>query len=322
MPKYKFAIAACARWESEFIVEWLNYYRFLGYDHIYLYCNDDDPMALFERVCPFTMGTEPFVTFRYWKTQGEHREMMLDFIDRDISDAEWVSFFDIDEFLRLPTNQTISEFMAEFENRADSVLVNWVFFGPNGHKTHPGTPVLSTYTRREAHVHPFTKQISRSSLLADMAIRDKCHNNNFVHKLMHYTSAPFRCVNVLGEGMASYYDNFPADAVTFLNTENRHERLLSKAVIHHYAFRSEKAFLDRELRGLGGNFADEKMWADLAKSPEFTDHLARLNQSEDRTLMDQWRSWIHRSYQKAVLQGTPLASAARSLGLPWPLPAL
>lgn len=71
-PRFKFTIVACARWENNYIAEWLNYYRAIGFDHVFLYCNDDDPTALFEKVLPFTLGLNPFVTFRFYPIRGNN----------------------------------------------------------------------------------------------------------------------------------------------------------------------------------------------------------------------------------------------------------
>ncbi len=53
MSQHRYSIVTPARWEAESIVEWLIYHRSIGFDHVYLYCNDDDASELFDRLCPF-----------------------------------------------------------------------------------------------------------------------------------------------------------------------------------------------------------------------------------------------------------------------------
>ena len=291
--KYRFVIAACARWETPYSVEWLNYHRALGFEHVYLYCNDDDPRALYEAVLPFTQGQAPFVTFRFYSDQGQHRNMMLHFLAHDQHAAEWISFLDLDEFIRLPPGQTIAQFMAPFEPMADCVLFNWVFFGPNGHMTPPAGGVLSSYTRREALVHPFTKYIARSNVFDDPQLFFKCTDNSFVHRLDEYLARPIRSVNVLGEDMSGYYGDFPAGAAAFARHPPRQEKLFATAMVHHYAFRSEQAFKDRVARGLKGDFVGEHIWGDLAAEPErYRKFLASVNAVEDRRLADFWQALL------------------------------
>ena len=90
MSKYRFSIAACARWESRFIVEWLNYYRIIGFDHVFLYCNDDDPRELYGKVLPYVLGPEPFVTFRHYPLQGEQLRMYRHFLQNDLELPECI----------------------------------------------------------------------------------------------------------------------------------------------------------------------------------------------------------------------------------------
>ncbi len=127
-PPHEFAIVACARWESRFIVEWLNYYRAIGFDHVFLYCNDDDPQELYEKILPFTQGTAPFVTFRFYPYQGQQNLMYCHFIRNDLDKSKYVGFFDIDEFLRLQKNKTINEFIEQFSGDPECIMFNWVFF--------------------------------------------------------------------------------------------------------------------------------------------------------------------------------------------------
>ncbi len=44
---HKYSIVACARWERNYIVEWMQYHFLLGFDHIYIYSNDDTLMIFF-----------------------------------------------------------------------------------------------------------------------------------------------------------------------------------------------------------------------------------------------------------------------------------
>ncbi len=300
--KYRFVIAACARWETRYAVEWLNYHRAIGFEHVYLYCNDNDPSALYEAVLPFTQGPAPFVTFRFFPVQGEQRKMMMHFVEHDRHAAEWISFLDLDEFIRLPPGQSIAQFMAPFELVADCVLFNWVFFGPNGHKTPPDGSVLSSYTRREAHIHPFTKYLARRFVFDDPQLFLKCLDNSFVHRLDEYLARPIRSVNVLGEDMADYYAGFPGRAAAFVRQSPRHEKLLATAMIHHYAFRSEQAFTDRVARGLKGNFGGEILWGNLAADNErLRGFINGVNAVEDNRLADFWRNILDEAEATNVL---------------------
>lgn len=301
--KYRFVIAVCARWETRYVVEWLNYHRAIGFEHVYLYCNDDDPRALYEAVLPFTMGPAPFVTFRFFPEQGEQRKMLLHFLAQDRHQAEWICFLDLDEFIRLPKGRDLERFMAPFEPIADCVMFNWVFFGPNGHVTPPRGNVLEMYTRRDAGLHPLTKLIARSFIFDDPKLYLQGKDASFIHRLGEYVGIDIRAVNVLGEDMTDYYVDFHRDAKAFVNQPARREAIFAKAVIHHYAFRLEQAFTDRVARGLKGDFGGQTLWGDLRKNEGFFGFVNGVNAVEDRRLADFWRGMINKSRLTNVAPG-------------------
>jgi hypothetical protein len=290
--KYQYSVVACARWETQYITEWLNYYRAIGFDHVFLYCNDDDPTELFEKVLPFTQGLNPFVTFRFYPHQGEQLQMYAHFLDNDRDRSEWISFFDIDEYLRLPRDTKIDEFMAKFGDDVDCVLFNWVFFGPDGHKNSPGTSILREYRGRQQSIHPFTKYVARSKIFTGPKIRDPKEGHGFWHSPSDKVPEAFTVVNVLGEDMSRYYEGFPDTSSTFVNDPVRKDRLLATAAVHHYAFRTESAFKARVDRGLGGAFDGQTMWGDIAKGARFDDFVAGLNQIDDRSLTEFWPNFL------------------------------
>jgi hypothetical protein len=301
--KYRFVIATCARWETRYAVEWLNYHRALGFEHVYMYCNDDDPRPLYQAVLPFTQGPAPFVTFRHHAAQGEQRRMLLHFLEHDRHEAEWISFLDLDEFLRLPRGQSIAEFIAPFAPVADSVMFNWVFFGPNGHATPPDAPVLSAFTRRSAELHPFTKHVSRSFLFDDPRLRHQGEDASFIHQLGGYTDRDIRAVNVLGEDMRDYYTGFPAASAAFVRHPPRQAAIFAKAVVQHYAFRSEQAFNERVARGLKGNFSGQQLWGDLAAGEGLNGFINEINAVEDRSLADFWPNLLAQAWQGSTQAG-------------------
>ncbi|MBU6449538.1 MAG: glycosyltransferase family 2 protein [Rhodospirillales bacterium] len=301
--KYRFVIAACARWEAPYAAEWLAYHRAIGFEHVYLYCNDDDPAELYEAILPFTQGPDPFVTFRFFPEQGMQRKMLLHFCTHNGQDAEWISFLDLDEFLRLPSGQSLPDYMRNFENKTDCLMFNWVYCGPNGHKTPPKS-VLKGLTRRQPSIHPFTKMVFRSWILGQPELFKNVTDNSFVHRLHQYVSADIRPMNVLGEDMSGYYDDthFNKLADEWAHDRKPLNRIFeSDAFIHHYAFRTEAAFTDRVARGLGGDFHGQGHWGRVAADEELRiGFTANINAVEDMTLAKVWDEIIAASARLSI----------------------
>ncbi len=318
-PTHRFSIVACARWETRYITEWLTYHRAIGFDHVFLYCNDDNPAELFREVLPFTLGPQPFVTFRHHPQQGQQPQMYADFLARNRRDCEWISFFDVDEFLRLPPGESISSFMGRFPEDIDCVMFNMVYFGPNGHKTPPDGLVLETLTRREETIHCLTKYCARATAFNSPKFFDFSDEHWYWHTL-HYIAAPLpKTVNILGEDMNGYYDGFPDQPTKFVNEPARKQALLGSAIIHHYAFRSEAHFIQRFERGTQGSFHRQSMWKDIYESNGFTDFLMKVNAVQDTSLANFWNELSQNGWRKTLP-----ASALNSPDAPisHPTPAL
>lgn len=56
VPEHKFSLVACARWEEKDILEWLDYHRSIGIDHVYLYSNDDTAYTIWNAIEPHLSG--------------------------------------------------------------------------------------------------------------------------------------------------------------------------------------------------------------------------------------------------------------------------
>ena len=52
-PRHKYSIVACVRWEEADIAEWVHYHQMIGFDHIYLYSNDTDPLPTHKALLPY-----------------------------------------------------------------------------------------------------------------------------------------------------------------------------------------------------------------------------------------------------------------------------
>jgi len=170
--KHNVSIIVCARWETEYITEWLLYHQSIGFDHVYLYCNDDDPTELYGQVLPFCRGEAPFVTFHHFPFQGQQFYMLTHGLRHHKEETEWIAFLDIDEFLVLPELNDIQAFLRRCPPHWDSIHFNWSYFGNSGHIERPGGSVLCTYTRREENLHPATKTLTRTAKI-DLAKFDR-----------------------------------------------------------------------------------------------------------------------------------------------------
>ena len=136
-------LACIAKDEDNYVHEWIHYHLKLGFDQIFVYCND----WYFE-------SQNPKVTVYDWPGNAEFIQKSVqlsaykDFIKKH-QDYDWAAFLDVDEFLCLKKHDNIKAFIKQYE-QYDCIGINWVFFGDNGLKEVKNNKysVLKRFTRR------------------------------------------------------------------------------------------------------------------------------------------------------------------------------
>ncbi len=282
-PKHNISIMACARWETAYITEWLLYHQAIGFDHVYLYCNDEDPTDLYGQVLPFCRGAAPFVTFHHFPFQGQQFYMMMHALRHYKDASQWVAFLDVDEFLVLPGLDDIQAYLRRCPPSWDSIYFNWSFFGNNGHLERPSGSVLAAYTRREDRVHQGTKTITRT---AKIDLSRMTHKAAFWHSWEGVADPMFGAVNVLGDNMKRIAGSDGGAA--YLKSGEIQARIRSVGFVNHYGFKSARDFDLRVQRGTHGEFVNQLHWKQVADSGHADATLQALNAVQDTYLADFW----------------------------------
>jgi hypothetical protein len=285
MAKHRFSIIACARWEETQIQEWVEYHKSIGFDHIYLYSNDDDPAPLFRAIAPYAYGPDPFITFRHWPHVGEQTEIYLHFLDTFKQETEWFSFLDIDEFFVLRRIHNISAFMREYQASVDCLYFNWLNYGNCGKVRRDDRPTLTSYLRRARKLDAHTKMICRSAAIDPAAIRHRLGRAAFWHFLDNFGLSGLRCRDVLHGSTDGYSADFPASADPFIQRPGFDDAVIDRAYIAHFQFKSEEDFLRRWRRG---GFPNGEYWRSLYETGGYKSVLARNNAIYDPDLAAYW----------------------------------
>lgn len=281
--RHRASIVACARWESPYIAEWLAYHVAIGFDHIYLYCNDDDPTELGEVLRTLPVDLSVRVTFRPYFGQGQQSLMYQDALRYARLQSDWISFLDIDEFLVLRAWSSIPDLLQQLDRDAvDSLHFNWLFYGHNGYRTRPAGAVLQNYTRRSRGVDGHTKHISRASCFEPRRLARAAFP--FWHGLAGPAWDGFNRRNVLGDDIGPLLADFPASMLAYLEKAGRSKAIIEAGYIAHFVFKSEDDFRIRVARGLGGNFGGQAKWQHHIDNGDTTAILDVMNEEEDNSL--------------------------------------
>lgn len=137
-------ICAIAKNENRYIVEWLKYHISIGFDHIFLYDNNDVYGERIEWV--LTPEVIPYVTI--FDVRGKK------YIQKEIYNVcyysyefDWCAFIDIDEFITFTSEskfKKITEFLSD-KKQYDAVHLNWKCYGDGGVLNSQDSSVISRF---------------------------------------------------------------------------------------------------------------------------------------------------------------------------------
>ena len=135
--------------ENLYIQEFIDYYRDLGYNHIFIYDNNDIDGERLEEVIQeeINEGFISIINYRGSKN-GQIFRAYIDCYEKNNKNYNWLSFFDIDEFLDLkPKNIKIQEFLNnERFNYCQNIKFNWLLYS-DGDKVHfENKPIEERFT--------------------------------------------------------------------------------------------------------------------------------------------------------------------------------
>ena len=97
----KVALCAIGRLENNYIREWVEHYKMLGFDNIILYDNNYDGEDHFEDVISDYIDSGFVDVINYRNKQVCQIKAYDECYHNHSNDYDWIAFFDIDEFLTL-----------------------------------------------------------------------------------------------------------------------------------------------------------------------------------------------------------------------------
>ena len=150
----KVCLCCIAKKENLYISEFVNHYKKLGYNRIYIYDNNDIDGEHFEEVIQqeINSGFTKIMNFRGYRGKRDDTQMdaYYDCYRRYNSECNWISFFDIDEFLFINpvngTNLTIQEMLDQpVYDHCESVKINWKSFSDSELLYYDNKPVTERF---------------------------------------------------------------------------------------------------------------------------------------------------------------------------------
>ena len=224
--------------ENLYAKEYVNHYKKLGYNHIFLYDNNDINGEKFENILKEELneGFISIINYRGYRGKkgelgGPQLKIYYDCYEKNNKNFDWLSFFDFDEFLELkPINISIQEFLNNIIYRkCQNIKINFLYYSDNE---------LLYYDKRlvqQRFTFPLLNHSNNSVIKS--TVRGGLKENYWkISHGSHTSSMKYICCNSLGEIIK--YDDYTN--IPFNNTY---------AVLKHYYTKSVEEYCNKKKRG-------------------------------------------------------------------------
>lgn len=141
----KVGLCVIGRFENIYAVEYVEWYKKLGFDKIFIYDNNRDGEEYFEDVLQSFID-DGFVEITDFRNKGICQlEAYTDCYNKHKNEYDWIAFFDFDEYLVLKKDNDIHSFLKGFEG-FQCVKINWMVYTDNDLVFYDKRPLNERFT--------------------------------------------------------------------------------------------------------------------------------------------------------------------------------
>ena len=242
--------------------EWCAHHLLLGFDSIYIFDH--------KSVIPLREEFSHFDKRVYIERCELENPVKITLMKKAVKisrylKADWMLYLDADEFLILNTVNDVKNLLNIF-SFADSLSLNWLFFGTNNHIKNPENGlIIENYTRSnlllDKHVKTFVRPIEVKNI----------DNPHFYHIFNNS-----RMVSI--ENKIMNKNSFYA----FYDTKNNYKNVI--AYIAHYQYQSEETYIKRKVNRTQDDGTGERAYMNNI-------HLLH-NENENNSIKDKYSEKI------------------------------
>ena len=245
--KSKVGLCVIGKQENKYAKEFVDYYKSIGFDHIFIYDNNDKDGEKFEEVLSeyISQNFVSIINYRGYRGKENHPQFdaYIDCYEKNSKNYVWLAFYDFDEFLYLKKHKTIQEFVDEekFEN-CNNIKINWIIYTDNNLIYYENKPVQERFTT------PILRHIANSHVKS--LVRGNLPTNYWSGMINpHSSNNDYTCCVPSGETI---------DSKTPFNKEPNYD----EAYIKHYNTKTIEEFIDKAKRGSATRVfvKDETFW--------------------------------------------------------------
>lgn len=234
MSNLKTAVVCIARLEGKYLQEFFEYYKSLGFTNVIFCDNNQDGDN--EDVQAILKPYEGFVIYEDYRNKvGYQMRCYSSIYAKYGNEYDALLFCDIDEQLVLNKHTNISEFLNDFPQEWEQILINWKCFNDNDLVYYEDKPLKDRFTQPI----PFGKCIQYQNIPEDMHV--KCIVKGGLPQVIFYSN-PHVATNPLVTYNASgrRCNNSPFQPIDW-----------SVAQLNHYVCKTVEEWCEKLRKGTG-----------------------------------------------------------------------
>lgn len=235
----KVALVTIGRCENIYAIEWVNHYKLLGFDHIYIIDNNYDNEEHFEDVLSDYINDNFVSIFDHRNETWCQTNIYKHYYDQlsNNYDYDYIAFFDFDEFLILNNDNNIKTYLnRKCFSKYNQILINWKIYTDNDLVYYDNRPCLERFTTpMETYKH---------------VLYDWCSENEHVKPII---KTKLNNVNIYTP------HNFFGDEVNKLTCNNKGEQIDVHEYSHCIEINYELAYIKHFTTKTIDEFINKKM---------------------------------------------------------------
>lgn len=143
----KVSLVCCGRLENRYAIEFVEYYKQLGFDHIYIADNNHDGEEHFEDVLQSYID-DKFVTIIDYRNVTCIQYFLYHEVYNEINNLyDWIFFCDFDEYLTLVEDNNIKDYLSrDCFKEYNQIFINWRIYSDNNLIYDDGRTLLERFT--------------------------------------------------------------------------------------------------------------------------------------------------------------------------------
>jgi hypothetical protein len=157
----KACIFCLAKYEKEYIEEFVKYHLGIGFDFIYIYDNEDEPT--YEKILVHHLNNVKVIHYPGNNYTNAIQPMIIEDFRKNYMYNDGfthAAHIDVDEFILLKKHKSIKDFIKDFiKDDCAGITMNWRYFGSSNKHEYENKPLTERFTMRQKDYTPHVKVI-------------------------------------------------------------------------------------------------------------------------------------------------------------------